>query len=58
MRTNYIHRINTNNSVYAPTKKGGFEMPLNSIVLASKISLISIPAIIILVGLFWLYMEL
>lgn len=33
-------------------------MQLDTLILASKIVLISIPAIIILVGLLWLYMEL
>ena len=33
-------------------------MPLNSIILASKIVLISIPVVIIIIGLWWLYMEL
>ena len=33
-------------------------MQLDTLVLASKIALISISAIITLVGLFWLYMEL
>ena len=33
-------------------------MQLDTLVLASKIALISIPVIIVIVGLFWLYMEL
>ena len=33
-------------------------MQLNTLVLASKIVLISIPVVIIIIGLWWLYVEL
>ena len=33
-------------------------MEINNIILASKIVLISIPVVIIIIGLWWLYMEL
>ena len=39
-------------------KKGGFQMPLNNFILASKIFLLSIPVVIVIAGLWWLYMEL